>query len=98
METKRWYQSNTIRFNLVVMVVESIALAISMATDLGISGQILPWLLFFHGIGNIVLRLITSKPIGNGEAEIMVTPKLPAGTQPNGEPWPKPTEKGSDAP
>ena len=59
---KRFYQSKTVWYNLVMTLVD----VLTLATDMKIGSQeVAVWLVFLHGLGNIILRIwFTDKPIG----------------------------------
>lgn len=58
---KKWYESKTVWFNVILTLVEVIALA----SDLHIGGEAaLLYLAFAQGVGNVVLRVwFTNKPV-----------------------------------
>ena len=61
MKAKYWFESKTLWFNIVMTIVDILALA----TDMQIGGQPLAIpLAFAHGAGNVILRIwFTDSPI-----------------------------------
>lgn len=60
METKPWYTSKTILFNL------ASGIALAVATWMGSVGELAPYAAAVLAIGNFLLRFTTNTAIGSG--------------------------------
>ncbi len=65
MQTKKWYESKTVWFNVIGLL---IAAAGELTTAFP-AGQVAKISAFVLTIGNIILRLMTTKPIENTPTE-----------------------------
>lgn len=52
METKKWYASKTVWFNVVMTVIE-----IASYTETFLPANLLPWSIATQGVGTIILRI-----------------------------------------
>jgi hypothetical protein len=59
---KKWYQSKTVWFNVVMTVLDLLA-ALSSSPLLADRPDVLAVLTTIHGAGNVLLRFITDAPI-----------------------------------
>lgn len=62
MNSKLWYQSKTLWFNVIVLVMG----AVSYISDQHLLVQYGTWLGLVTVLGNMILRMITGQPIGGG--------------------------------
>lgn len=70
MFTKSWYQSKTIWFNLVTVIV-TFATLYGYTPDIELSQKITAFLLVLAPVVNVVLRLFTTKAISTPSGETL---------------------------
>lgn len=62
-ETKPWYTSKTLWFNVIMTILDVLAVLQGSAL-LENQPEVLAGLSALHGAGNVALRFVTTKPIG----------------------------------
>ncbi len=67
MEAKAWYTSKVIWFNVVTLLLAITGFLMVTQSTGGLPFEVDPrWLIIISGIGNIVLRFVTTAPISGG--------------------------------
>jgi hypothetical protein len=77
-ESKAWYESKTVWFNIVSFVVVILGLILESTGQLGISSKGVAWLGLAVAVGNAWLRFSTSQPVSGSGGNLVPVEGKPA--------------------